>query len=333
MKYSTRSTECQTFIALISIYIRSDNNDITGNRLSRLESEFSIRNDIINNTIDDSVGFYDSAINYFIGNTFTGCSVSFWAGSGNHVYHNDFVNVTLSGAAATMDDGYPSGGNYWSDYAFGDFDHGPGQNEPGADGIGDVGKGRDHYPFLEPDGWLRNHAPYVPSNPVPPDGDSDVGLNADLAWMSGDPDPADVIRYDVYFGTTTPPPLASQQQAEATYDPGPLAPKTAYFWQVTVSDDHGSSSIGPTWVFYTFPPGDVDTDGDIDYEDYLLFVAAFGHSRGEPGYNPAADLDHDGTVSLVDYQLWRQAYQDYVGGAKEALLRRPGRAKANEPSR
>jgi hypothetical protein len=36
------------------------------------------------------------------------------------------------------DNGYPSGGNYWSDYTGTDNYSGPSQNIPGSDGIGDV---------------------------------------------------------------------------------------------------------------------------------------------------------------------------------------------------
>jgi parallel beta-helix repeat protein len=40
--------------------------------------------------------------------------------SGNRIFHNDFLNNTEQAAASnspnTWDDGYPSGGNYWSDY-------------------------------------------------------------------------------------------------------------------------------------------------------------------------------------------------------------------------
>jgi hypothetical protein len=49
------------------------------------------------------------------------------------------------------DDGYPSGGNYWSDYTGLDFYRGAYQNESGNDGIGDVpynidASNIDHYP-------------------------------------------------------------------------------------------------------------------------------------------------------------------------------------------
>jgi parallel beta-helix repeat protein len=57
--------------------------------------------------------------------TNNGCGICFsgLGGSGkNTVYHNSFINNTnqvilTSGSAGVWDNGYPSGGNYWSDYA------------------------------------------------------------------------------------------------------------------------------------------------------------------------------------------------------------------------
>ena len=62
------------------------------------------------------------------------------------------MHVTL-GYANTWDDGYPSGGNYWSDYADIDQYCGPYQNETGPDGIWDhpyeIDENNiDHYPIV-----------------------------------------------------------------------------------------------------------------------------------------------------------------------------------------
>ena len=66
-------------------------------------------------------------------------------------------------------------------------------------------------------------------------------------------------------------------------------------------------------------PGDLDFDNDIDYDDYLMFLASYGHGIGQPQYDSDADLDHDGAVTLIDYQLWRQSYCDYVGDPNAPL--------------
>src|SRR3990170_1348294 len=91
------------------------------------------------------------------GNTLrgNGVGVELRLGS-NQVDHNHFefntvqARDTVPGNA--WDDGYPSGGNWWSDYAGDDLYSGPGQDIPGSDGIGDAPQpvptfGVDRYPF------------------------------------------------------------------------------------------------------------------------------------------------------------------------------------------
>ncbi|MBT0160857.1 hypothetical protein G4O51_12830 [Candidatus Bathyarchaeota archaeon A05DMB-2] len=76
----------------------------------------------------------------------------------NKIYHNNFINNISPGFAVNSDnnvwdDGYPSGGNYWSDYMGADLKHGSGQNLTGSDGIGDTphfpgSLGTDNYPLM-----------------------------------------------------------------------------------------------------------------------------------------------------------------------------------------
>lgn len=90
---------------------------------------------------------------------------SFYAGIGisessnNYIYHNNFKSnrhQAYDDAANIWDDGYPSGGNYWSDYTGSDSD---------GDGIGDVpyiildGMNTDGYPLI---------APYTGEDTIPP---------------------------------------------------------------------------------------------------------------------------------------------------------------------
>ena len=75
----------------------------------------------------------------------------------NHIYHNDFINNVehaIDYRTNYWDNGYPSGGNYWSDYAGTDNYRGENQNKLGSDNIGDTpyqipgGAGQDRYPLM-----------------------------------------------------------------------------------------------------------------------------------------------------------------------------------------
>jgi parallel beta-helix repeat protein len=74
------------------------------------------------------------------------------------IYHNNFISTHIPVEADldsvnTWDDGYPSGGNYWSDYTDVDKCRGPDQNKTGGDYIWDRpyaidSNNQDHYPLV-----------------------------------------------------------------------------------------------------------------------------------------------------------------------------------------
>ncbi len=58
---------------------------------------------------------------------------------------------------------------------------------------------------------------------------------------------------------------------------------------------------------------DLDSDGDVDFSDFLLFAAAFGKNEGEAGYNAGADLDSSGAVNFQDFLIFANAFGKPVG--------------------
>ena len=109
----TNNTNCGVYV-----YMQSDNNVICGNNIH-------------NNA--HGLGGY---------------GVSFVSSNNNKLYHNDFMDnpplVSLQNSMnTTWDDGYPSGGNYWSNYTGIDSDD---------DGIGDapysIYDSKDRYPLI-----------------------------------------------------------------------------------------------------------------------------------------------------------------------------------------
>jgi parallel beta-helix repeat protein len=100
--------------------------------------------------------------------------INYYRSFDNRIYHNNFIENTVSandngrtfhpfpghiGHQDTSDNiwntGYPTGGNYWSDYTGSDENCTEGQDYPGSDGIGDtyynIPYGRDDlYPLMLP---------------------------------------------------------------------------------------------------------------------------------------------------------------------------------------
>jgi len=96
-----------------------------------------------------------------------------------------------------------------------------------------------------------NNPPYVPSNPIPPNGSSNVSLLTCLEWTGGDPY-GNIVIYDVYFGVTTPPTKKISNQSLNLYCPPELVLFQDYYWKIVAWNKHGKTE-GPIWYFNTNP--------------------------------------------------------------------------------
>jgi hypothetical protein len=54
--------------------------------------------------------------------------------------------------------------------------------------------------------------------------------------------------------------------------------------------------------------GDINRDGDVDFDDLAAFAGSYGSFSGEPAYNADADLDHDGDIDLNDLIVLARNY-------------------------
>jgi parallel beta-helix repeat protein len=159
-----------------SSYNTIDKNSITGGWVS-IYSDFSDYNVFSNNYLASQSDTYApvSGIGALTlawtkgdiarGNTFIQNDIGFSAPFGQpscSVYNNNFINNTqqaliASGSQIAFDNGYPCGGNYWSDYSGSDSFNGVYQNRTGSDGIGDTpyridSANTDPYPLMKP--WM-----------------------------------------------------------------------------------------------------------------------------------------------------------------------------------
>jgi parallel beta-helix repeat protein len=147
----------------------SSNNVVTGNRFYlgcfyALSMYYSNNNYIAYNYIATHFALLkleESNNNLIVGNHMGwdgwGGIIFFVGSNGNVLYHNIFERYTISidenSTNNVWDNGYPSGGNYWSGYNVPDYYSGPYQNETGNDCIGDTpyiidANNMDRFPLL-----------------------------------------------------------------------------------------------------------------------------------------------------------------------------------------
>ncbi len=138
-------------------------------------------------------------------------------------------------------------------------------------------------------GAPANNPPSAPSNLSPADSATGLDWIVTLSWTSSsDPDAGDVVFYDVYLGTTSPPTLYRSGLNLTSYITLTLKPFTTYFWKIVARDNHNAVVEGPIWSFTI--EEDADNDGLINSRDNCPNIS-----------NPdQTDSDSDGIGDLCD---------------------------------
>ena len=188
--------------------------------------------------------------------------------------------------------------------------------------------------------WISNNPPNQPTCVSPADGATDVDVNADLSWSCTDPD-SDPLTYDVYFGTSSSPPLVSTGQSASSYDPGTMIGGVKYYWKIVAWDNHGASTSGPVWNFTTwinYPPNqptcvspadgatDVDVNADLSWSctdpdgDSLTYDVYFGVSSSPPMVSPNQNANSydPGPLAFQQKYYWYIVARDVHGATNSS---------------
>jgi parallel beta-helix repeat protein len=171
-------SHCEIYNNTVGLYLKNASNnrvydcEIYNNTLG-LETIYSSMNKITKSLLHhNSYGVKTkSNESIFFNNSFwkNGCGIWIEGGMNNQIFHNNFAYNTKNAydnSNNTWDVGYPSGGNYWSDYIGGDKYSGISQNITGDDGIGDIpysigSISKDRYPLIN----MSQEAAPIPNSP------------------------------------------------------------------------------------------------------------------------------------------------------------------------
>jgi parallel beta-helix repeat protein len=175
------------------------------------------------------------------------------------VYHNNFLNNLhqtdkLNGIGWSWDNGYPSGGNYWSDYSGVDKCSGPAQNIcTGPDGIGDIAyvidlTNQDHYPLMAPVHVSSSLILWPSSSTLRVVNLGSTSLS--IEWTPPSTN-TQIVGYRIYQGNVL---LATVAMATTRFDVSGLTPGEKYTFRVEASDASGGwSTTGPSVTVVTQP--------------------------------------------------------------------------------
>ena len=321
-------------------------NTIAANTLDGIELSFSSGNTISGNTILDNINGIKletySEFNTISGNNITLNSRGIWilssscntisnnnitanyysglwmsSSTGNRVFHNNFINNTSplysSNSVNTWDDGYPSGGNHWSDYTAEDAYCGQQQDLSGSDGMGDTPRtfddlNQDSYPLIEPWSWASHDvavATIIPRNVV---GQGYTTYpNVTVINYGTDTETFNItIHANATLIAITNVALSSKSSNTITFTWNttdfPLGnyTLTAHATPVFSEAYTVDNTFVYGWVTVIHILGDMDSDYDVDIFDIVRIATIYGVVKPDPAYDPNCDIDGDGDIDIFD---------------------------------
>jgi hypothetical protein len=156
-----------------------------------------------------------------------------------------------------------------------------------------------------------NNPPNEPDNPIPENQSTDIAINTNLSWTSGDPD-FDPVTYDIYFGTGIEDPvLVAEDINTTTYNPtGNLEFLTRYKWKIVAKDIYGYEKNGSIWSFKTqanLPPNVPSTPHPSNGQTNVNVKTNITWIGGDP--NPGDPVYYDVYFGVTNPPLKRSSNQ------------------------
>jgi len=311
----------------------SVNNAICGNNATANDNGIYLDDSSNNNALSandvianwNGIYLISASNNTIIGNNVTSNNEGIFLqnSSNDAIYHNNFVkNVVQAGClyptcvGNAWDDGYPSGGNYWSSYKGTDSCHGAYQNVTGSDGLGDTpyvidSNDIDNYPLMQPFGTDSMPTGYLVT-----------AITANRTWVyqgqtvsvdvtvSNFGDSAENMWVTLYSNMTADKSLSAYPICVGVGQSYTLVyvwntagvPCLNYTLTAVATISTGSSTLSGVTITVRLM-GDVNGDGRVDMKDIALIARAFGSTPSSPNWNPAADVNGDGVVNMKDIAL------------------------------
>jgi parallel beta-helix repeat protein len=294
-----------------SNYNSISGNNITANNGQGVQLDYSSGNKVSGNNIANN-----------------GYGVYLFASSGNSIFHNNFANNTVQaytyGSSANMwDDGYPSGGNYWSDYSGIDLYEGPYQNVTGSDGIGDTpyiinGYNQDNYPLMNQ--WVPPTHDIAVTNvstsksgclPMPNVGQNQtVRVNISVENQGDFTETFNVTAYATNLVSTyaigqQTVTLTAHTSTSITIVWNTLGFARSNYTLSAVADivlgeadtADNTKVDGVIWVNLI---GDVNCDDYVGIDDTFTIASHFAQDPSHPDWNTNCDLNDDDYVGIDD---------------------------------
>ena len=280
-------------------------NNVTANAIVGIGLDYSSNNTVSGNDV-----------------TANGEGIYLQSSSNNTMYHNNFVGNVAQASFVSIcvgnvwDDGYPSGGNYWSDYNGTDSYHGTYQNVTGSDGLGDTpyiidSNNTDNYPLMQPFGPSSTPTGYLVAAITTKctwvyQGQTinvsvtanNFGHSSENMWVT--------LYYDIAANMSIgayPVRLETGRSCLLTFVWNTADVPCGTYTLTAVATIPTGSSVFSDGNITVRLMGDVNGDGRVDLRDIALVARAFGSTPGSPNWNPAADLNGDGIVNMQDIAL------------------------------